>query len=104
MLGYGYWQRRFAGDRAAIGRNIKVDGESRQIVGVMPRGFRLVDADFDLILPAAFNRATLGLAGFGYRGVARLKPGIAFAQANADLARLPSAVWHAHIRKPRPFR
>jgi hypothetical protein len=55
MLGYGYWQRRFAGDRAAIGRNIKVDGESRQIVGVMPRGFRLVDADFDLILPAAFN-------------------------------------------------
>ncbi len=88
MLGYAYWQRRFAGDRAVIGRTIKVDAESRQIVGVMPRGFRLVDADFDLLLPAAFNRATLTLAGFGFRGVARLKPGITFAQANADLARL----------------
>ena len=58
MLSYGYWQRRFGGDRSAIGRNITVDSRPREIVGVMPEGFRFVDADFDLILPLAFDRGT----------------------------------------------
>src|SRR5262245_4157445 len=34
MLGYGYWQRRFGGDRAVIGRLITVDARRREIVGV----------------------------------------------------------------------
>ncbi|HTX36358.1 MAG TPA: ABC transporter permease [Bryobacteraceae bacterium] len=88
MLGYGYWQRRFGGDRSVIGRNITIDSRPTEIVGVMPRGFRFVNADFDLILPLAFDRATLRLPGFGYDCVARLKPGVTIAQADADLARL----------------
>ena len=40
MLSYGYWQRRFGGDRGVIGRSLQVDGQTRTIVGVMPRGFR----------------------------------------------------------------
>ena len=88
MLSYGYWQRRFGGDRAVIGRNIMVDSHSREIVGVMPRGFRFVDADFDLTTPLAFNRGKMGLAGFGFHGVARLKPSVTIPQANADLARM----------------
>lgn len=88
MLNYGYWQRRFGGDRTVIGRNILVDSESREIVGIMPKGFQLVDADFDLITPLAFNRGKLDLAGFAFHGVARLKPGVTLSQANADLARL----------------
>ena len=88
MLSYGYWQRRFGGDRAAIGRNIRVDSQPRQIVGVMPRGFRLVKADFDLIVPLAFDRSKLILAGFGYEGIARLKPGVTIAQTNTDVARM----------------
>jgi predicted permease len=88
MLSYGYWQRRFGEDRAAIGRVIQVDAQSREIVGVMPRGFRLVDRDFDLLVPLAFDRANQTLAGFGYYGIARLKPGVQLAQADADIARL----------------
>jgi len=88
MLSYGYWQRRFSGDPGAIGRTLRVDLNARQIVGVMPRGFRMVNADFDLIVAAAFDRRTLTHAGFGYNGVARLKPGITPAQADADLKRL----------------
>src|SRR5439155_18693101 len=37
---------------------------------------------------AAFDRGRLTLAGFGYQGVARLRPGITIAQANADVARM----------------
>jgi predicted permease len=88
MLGYGYWQRRFGGLRSVIGRTIRVDERSWQIVGVMPRGFRVVDADFDLLMPLAFPRTNLALAGFGYRGIGRLKPGVTIAQANADIARM----------------
>jgi predicted permease len=88
MLSYGYWQRRFGGDRTVVGRNVLVDSRPREIVGVMPQGFRFVDTDFDVILPLAFDRGKVILAGFGYHGIARLKPGVAIAEANADLTRM----------------
>jgi predicted permease len=88
MLSYGYWQRHLGGDRAAIGRILQVDAQPREIVGVMPRGFRLVDHDFDLLVPLALDPVNQKLAGFGYDGIARLKPGISLALADADIARL----------------
>ena len=92
MLSYGYWQRRFGGDRAAIGRTIIVDSRPREIVGVMPKGFQFVDADFDVVRPLAFDRGKLILAGFGFHGIARLKPGATIAEADLDLARMLS-IW-----------
>jgi predicted permease len=92
MLNYGYWQRRFGGDPNVVGRVISVDSQPRQIVGVMPRGFRILNYDFDLLIPAAFDPVNQSLAGFGYRGIARLKPGITIAQANADASGLLN-VW-----------
>jgi predicted permease len=88
MLSHGYWQRRFGGDRSVIGRSIQVDAQTREIVGVMPRGFKMVDTDFDLLLPLAFDRRNQKLAPFGYEGIGRLKPGVNLAQADADVARL----------------
>jgi predicted permease len=88
MLNYGYWQRRFGGDPTVIGRNLILDSRPRQIVGVMPRGFQVVNNESDVIVPLAFDRGHTILAGFGFNGIARLKPGVAIAQANADLARL----------------
>jgi predicted permease len=88
MLSYGYWQRRFGADLSVIGRKMTVDSKLWEIVGVMPRGFRMVDTDFDLIVPLAFNRGKLILAGFGFQGIARLKPGVTIAAANADITRM----------------
>jgi predicted permease len=88
MLGYGYWQQRFGGDRSVIGRGITVDSRPREIVGVMPQGFQFVNAGAELILPFRFDRSKLSLPGFGFRGVARLRPGVTIAQANADLRRI----------------
>ncbi|MFZ0302933.1 MAG: ABC transporter permease [Terracidiphilus sp.] len=92
MLGYGYWQRRFGGERTAIGRAINVDGETRTIVGVMPRGFRMVDQEFDILVPLALDPTNQKLGGFGYYGIGRLKPGVTLQQANADIAPLVN-VW-----------
>ncbi|HEY1656744.1 MAG TPA: ABC transporter permease [Candidatus Sulfotelmatobacter sp.] len=88
MLSYGYWKRRFGGDHGVIGRTLQVDAQPREIVGVMPRGFRMVDQDFDLLIPMAIDRLHQKLAPFGYDGIARLKPGASLAQADADIARL----------------
>jgi putative ABC transport system permease protein len=88
MLSYGYWQRHFGADPSAIGRTITVDSQSREIVGVMPRGFRIVNADFDLLMPLAFDRGRVILAGFGFQGIARLKPGVTIPKANTDIARM----------------
>jgi predicted permease len=92
MLGYGYWQRRFGGDPGVVGRTISVNSQQRVIAGVMPRGFKIVNYDFDLLVPMAFDPTNEQLAGFAYRGIARLRPGVAIPQANADVARLLN-VW-----------
>jgi predicted permease len=92
MLSYGYWQRRFGGDPSVVGRTINVNSQPRMIAGVMPRGFKIVNYDFDLLVPRAFDPVNEQLAGFAYRGIARLRPGVDLAQANADAARLIN-VW-----------
>jgi predicted permease len=88
MLSYGYWQRRFGGDRGVIGHTMVVDSRDREVVGVMPQGFQIADADFDLVRPLAFDRGKMILAGFGFHGIARLKPGATIAEANADVTRM----------------
>ena len=91
MLSHGYWQRRFGGDPAVIGRTLILNGgpEPTEIIGVMPQGFRIADREADLFIgPMRFDRASLTLAPFGYYAVARLKPGMTVADANADIARM----------------
>jgi putative ABC transport system permease protein len=88
MLSYGYWQRKFAGDRSVIGRRIDVDGQPREVIGVLPSNFRFLNLKPALLLPFQFDRGKLFLGNFSYHGIARLKPGVTLAQANADVARM----------------
>jgi putative ABC transport system permease protein len=88
VLTYGYWQHKFGGDASAIGRQIHVDGQLMEIIGVMPQSFRFLDEKPDLIVPFRFDRGKLFLGNFSYQGIARLKPGVTLVQANADVARL----------------
>ena len=57
MLFYGYWRRKFGGDVSVVGRNIIVDGKSRQIIGVLPQRFHFLDwEEPGVILPFQFDR------------------------------------------------
>ncbi len=87
MLSHGYWQRRFGGDPAVVGRVMTIDATPREVVGVMPAGFSLRGQSPDLILPFRFD-AGQPPAGFCCLGVARLRPGATLTQANADVARM----------------
>ncbi len=101
MLSYGYWQRRFGGDANVIGRTIEVNSQLRVIAGVMPRGFKIVNYDFDLLVPMALDPVKEILAGFAYHGIARLKPGVTIGQANADSARLIEVWMHSWTNGPK---
>jgi predicted permease len=91
ILTYGYWQRRFGGDKSIIGRALTINSKPHTVIGVMPREFRF-GRDPELILPQRFERAKVFLGDFSYQGIARLKPGVTIAQANADQARM-LGVW-----------
>ncbi len=88
MLTHAYWQRRFGGDPNVVGRTITVNSGPAEIVGVMPRGFRVLDTPADLLVPLGFPRTGLVPPPFCCTGIARLKPGVSIEQANADVARL----------------
>ena len=88
IISYGYWQSHFGGDKSVLGRGMMVDSTPRQIVGVMPAGFRFLNVEPELITTARFDRNRVFLGNFYLQGVARLKPGVTLEQANADLGRV----------------
>ncbi len=88
ILSYGYWQSHFGGDPHILGKTIKVDAKSRQIIGVLPKGLEFLRYDPDVYLPFQFDKTKLFVGNFSYQGVARLKPGVTIAQADADVNRM----------------
>ena len=86
MLTHGYWHRTFGGDRAVLERALTINGRPHQIVGVMPANFRF-EGELEIVLPLRIDRGAL-IPSFRLLGVARLKPGVTLAQANADVARI----------------
>ncbi len=86
MLGEGYWQSRFGGDRSVIGRSLTIDARPYQVIGVMPARFTF-GGEADLFLPLRINPAR-PVPFFRINGIARLKPGVTLAGANADVPRI----------------
>jgi putative ABC transport system permease protein len=94
VLGYGLWQRYFAADRAIVGRDIRLNGEQYNVVGVMPPDFS-ADGYGELWLPSPWGVPTHPLVpdkdprqfrGRNYLHVwARLKPGVTMQQARVEL-------------------
>jgi putative ABC transport system permease protein len=87
MISGGYWMRRFGGAHDAVGSRLSVGGTVQTIVGVMPPGFEFLH-DVDLWLPMRRGDPTTNADSRGWHNwlmVGRLKPGITFETARADL-------------------
>ena len=94
VLSDGFWHREFGGDPKAIGKSIRLDGDLYQIFGVMPPGFhhpgKTLETEEDAYIAAGYNalpfptpplRSVRMLPG----AIARLKPGLSIAAAQARL-------------------
>jgi putative ABC transport system permease protein len=91
ILSYAFWQRRFGGDEAALGRELTLESRLSQVVGIMPRDFRFLDSTLqpDVIFGGTqLDRSEQVLDNFLYHALARLKPGVTPAEAEADLKRM----------------
>lgn len=107
VLGYGYWQRRFQADPGVIGRQVSLNGHGFTIVGVLPPRFGGVTVGlvFDVFVPFTAqpllspgnqltDRGWQSMEAFG-----RLKPGVTFEQARADLEQMALEVARLNNRE-----
>jgi predicted permease len=56
VLSYGLWERRFGGSPDVVGQKIRIDGDTSQIIGVMPASFQFPAGDSQLWAPITTNR------------------------------------------------
>lgn len=83
VLGYRFWQRQFGGATNVLGRQLRLNGRIRTVVGVMPKRFMWRGADVYLPIILDHGRSEEGVQWVHLLG--RLKPGVTRAQAEADL-------------------
>jgi predicted permease len=90
ILGHGLWSRLFASDPSIVGRPIMLRGEPYTVVGVMPAEFTNGAAvPTDVWTPVRPSTKGEG-GGSNYGMIARLRPGVSWGQANAEIAQLGS--------------
>ncbi|MBM3727158.1 MAG: ABC transporter permease [Acidobacteria bacterium] len=87
MLADGYWRQKFGAGQSVLGQRLMVNGNPHEMIGVLPPGFEFQDERISLVVPMRPRRSDVRLIGFGDQGIARLRPGVTLAQANADMAR-----------------
>src|SRR6185312_2088801 len=104
IISYDFWQTRFHGDRAVLGKTIRINDEPYRIAGVTPGEI----PDFWVGTPhgkteiwtpfvpyvngnnTVWAESSRGDRGWG--AIGRLKPGVTIQQANADLERIASSL------------
>lgn len=96
VLTYGYWQRKFGGVNDVIGQPLEIDGTHSEIIGVLPSSFKFLRTDPAVLLPMQLER--VDWVSFGFRALARLKPGVTLSQANGDVARMIAFLRGGHER------
>ena len=94
LLSDGLWRSQFAADPAAVGKDIRIDGQPYTVVGVMPRAFEALAPGISLWRPLAFTAEEKSDArrhSNNWWNVGRLKPGATLAQAQAQVNALNAA-------------
>ncbi len=103
ILSHGLWQRRFGSDRSILGRTVTLDNAGYTVIGVLPPSFQFPEP-FEIWTPLALEDAAEG-AGIRISLVhvlARLKPNVTMAVAQAELETITQRLWHRTPTRPGP--
>jgi putative ABC transport system permease protein len=87
VLSHGLWSRRYGRDPGIVGRTLTIDGVPTTVVGVMPAAFAFPDVRVEAWLAARSSRAAASFL-FTVSGVARLRRGVAIADARTEITSL----------------
>ena len=97
VLSYPLWQSRYGGEKGIVGRDILLDDEKYSVVGVMPRGFQVLDPDVRIWVPAGFTpRMLANRGGHSLQVIGRLKPGVTVDEANGDIKTIAAQISRDH--------
>ena len=95
LLSHGLWQRRFGSDPGIVGRQLRIDGHSLTVMGVMPPGFRFpFQSDLWWLNDRYFVRQTRSWR--IDQAIARLKPGVSVEQAHAEMKEIAARLAQAY--------
>jgi predicted permease len=102
LISHDFWQRHYGADPNVVGRTITLDRRPYTIAGVLPRGFQFpiqndpidfyVTTAEDAATPDGSQPQTKQRGSHSLRAVARMKPGVTVAQAQADLGAIAAAL------------
>ena len=93
ILSHRLWQTRFGGEPGIIGTDILLSGDKHTVIGVMPAGFQFLDHYVRLWVPIEMTPEDWSERGSHYLTViARMKPGVAIEQANADIKTIQAGI------------
>jgi putative ABC transport system permease protein len=96
VLGNALWRDRFAADPGVIGRNIVLDGETYNVVGVMSPKFKFPDFA-QLWVPLAWTNEKRAVRGnHNYMVIGRLKSGVDIRTAKSELSAISSRLEQLH--------
>lgn len=99
MIGWNLWQNRFGGDAAIVGRTIRANGVTREIVGVMPRGFQF-PTNAEIWLPRVVDpNADKWGEGDLLEVMGRLKPGVTMEQATREFETICARIAQDHPKE-----
>jgi len=88
LLGYGLWQRKYGGSQGILGHAINLDNQSYTVIGVLPKGFELLQQSPDVVIAMGPWASKLPDDRSWHPGIfpiARLKSGVTLAQARAEM-------------------
>ena len=91
ILSYDFWQNRFGGDEAALGRQLSLDGSPFTVIGILPPTFEfpLAPKQTQLLTTIAGEGSNLVERGAQVlKGIGRLRHGVSLNQAQADLTNI----------------
>jgi predicted permease len=108
VLGHAYFERRFGGDPAVVGRTVSINNQPMTVIGVAPRGFNGVELStaIDVYVPLAMQnevQPTWGNRLGDWRSrwlvcMARLRDGVSLEQARAEANLVYAQLLHEDLR------
>jgi predicted permease len=96
ILTDGFWERRFARDRAVLGSTLTLDGEQVLVIGIMPPDFLFHGGRPDLIRPWPFDMASASRNSHSANAIARMADGVGIDLARADLLEVARQLEREH--------
>lgn len=93
VLSHQLWQRRFAGDPAIVGGNIRLDDIAHVVVGIMPPDFEnVLDPSAQIWVPLRYGLSEGRAWGHGLQTIGRLRRGVSTEAAASDVSAAGGAV------------